>query len=35
MLYWDATGGSGADATAFARLTGAPTLGAADLHIIA
>jgi Ca2+-binding RTX toxin-like protein len=34
-LYWDSNGASGADAAAFARLTGAPTLAATDLHIIA
>jgi Ca2+-binding RTX toxin-like protein len=32
-LYFDANGGAGADAVAFARLTGAPTLAAVDLHI--
>jgi Ca2+-binding RTX toxin-like protein len=35
LLYWDATGGLGNDAVAFARLTGAPGMVAADIRIIA
>jgi len=33
-LYWDATGGSGADAVAVATLSGVAGLAAADFHIV-
>ncbi len=33
-VYWDATGGSGADAVVFATITAGATFGAADLHIV-
>ncbi len=33
-LYWDATGGSGSDAVAIAKIDGASSLTAADFHIV-
>ena len=33
-LYWDATGGSGADAAAVAHLSGVSSLLASDFHIV-
>ena len=33
-VYWDATGGSGADAIAIATLTGVTTLSSSDFHVV-